>query len=342
MQILITGGCGFIGFNLAKTLKNKYGKNISIDIIDNLSRNGSERNLNIIKKNNYANNFYKIDCSNKSKLFNCINKKNYNVIFHLAAQVAVTTSILNPVYDFNSNLLSTINLLDIARNYKNKPLFIYSSTNKVYGNLSYLKLKESKTRYISSPKSINEQFKLSFNTPYGCSKGSADQYVTDFSKVYEFKSVVLRLSCIYGTYQNGIEDQGWINWIIKKSLRNKTINIFGNGKQVRDILNINDLCILFDKLINNSKKISQNTFNVGGSIKNSISILELIELMKKNNLSSKSKIFKWRNDDQKYYVSNIKSVSDFFSWAPEISIQMGISEMIDWLRDTSNHKYLKD
>lgn len=340
MNILVTGGCGFVGFNLIKFLKSKYKKNLSIDILDNLSRSGSERNLTILKNDNSFKNFFNIDCSSNLKLLNRINKTEYDVIFHFAAQVAVTSSIINPILDFNSNLLSTINILDYIRNLKKKPLLIYSSTNKVYGNLNYLHLREDKKRYISKPDSIDENFNLNFNTPYGCSKGASDQYITDFSKTYGFKSVVLRLSCIYGTFQNGIEDQGWINWIIKKSLNKRIINFYGNGKQVRDILNINDLCVLFDKLINKKSFIKSNTYNVGGSIKNSISLIELVDLLKSENLFSRYKVNKWRNDDQKYYVSNISSIKKDFGWSPKINTSDGIKEMIYWLKDQKNHKYL--
>ena len=342
MKLLITGGCGFIGFNLVKYLKSKYKSHISIDIIDNLSRSGSERNLFILKKNRLFNNFYKIDCSDNVKLLKNIKNKKYEIIFHLAAQVAVTSSIINPILDFKSNLLSTLNIINYIKNSKNKPLLIFSSTNKVYGNLKYLKLKENKKRYVSIPDSINENFNLNFNTPYGCSKGSSDQYITDFSKTYDFKSVVLRLSCIYGTFQNGIEDQGWINWIIKKSLNKKTINFYGNGKQVRDILNIDDLCNLFDKLINNINIISSNTYNVGGSIKNSISLIELVDILDQENLFSKYNVNDWRNDDQKYYVSNISKVKKDFGWSPKVGTKKGIREMILWLQDQKNKKYLSN
>jgi len=342
MNILVTGGCGFIGFNLIKFLNFNYKKNLTIDIIDNLSRSGSKRNLSELKKDKSFRNFFKIDCSNSLKLLNKINKNEYDIIFHFAAQVAVTSSITNPILDFNSNLVSTINILNYIKNLKKKPLLIYSSTNKVYGNLNYLNLRENKKRYVSKPDSIDENFNLDFNTPYGCSKGASDQYITDFSKTYGFKSVVLRLSCIYGTFQNGIEDQGWINWIIKKSLNKRIINFYGNGKQVRDILNINDLCLLFDKLINNKSIIKSNTYNVGGSIKNSISLMEFVDFLKNENLFSKYKINKWRNDDQKYYVSNISSIEKDFGWSPRINTSEGIKEMIYWLQDKKNHKYLLD
>lgn len=340
MRILITGGSGFIGFNLTKYLSNKYGKSVKIDILDNLSRKGSERNKKHIIKNKFAYNFFKFDCSNKRKLENTISKINYDIIFHLAAQVAVTSSIANPIKDFNDNLLSTINLLDIIRKKKSKPLFIYSSTNKVYGNLSYLNFKVSKKRIESDPKEIDEKFPLNFNTPYGCSKGSSDQYISDFSKTFNFPSVVLRLSCIYGTYQNGIEDQGWINWIIKNAMKKNDINIYGSGKQVRDILHVNDLCRLFDKIINSGKKITHEVYNIGGGYDNSISLLNLIDICKSNGFKFKCSFNQWRNDDQKYYVSNFTKAKNKFNWTPKISFNQGIDEMISWLSKLENKDYL--
>ena len=329
-KILITGGCGFIGFNTAIKINSKKYKVI---VIDNLSRKGVKKNYNILVKKKIP--VHLIDCKNKTKIKNTIKSIKPNYIFHFAGQVTVTNSILNPVDDLNENILSTVNILESIKYLNIKPTFIYSSTNKVYGDLKSLKILTTKNKYEPKNKKfygINENTKLDLRSPYGCSKGSAESYIIDYSKTYGFKYFIIRQSCIYGPFQYGQESQGWVSWIILRSFFKKKINIFGNGKQVRDILYIDDLTDFYFKLLDKSKKINSNIFNIGGAKINSISILELISILEnrlkiKINYSYK----KERDGDQKLYISDISRAKKLINWSPNIEKTTGINRLISWV-----------
>ena len=285
-KILITGGCGFIGTNASLFfLKKKF----KVYVIDDLSRVGSRNNLNYLK--NFKNFFFfKKKINNKIFLKNIISKNRFNLIIHLAGQVAVTTSIKFPYNDMETNLISTFNILESIRKYSKKTILIFASTNKVYGSIGKINLKKNKTRYSPIKKNfkgINEDHNLDFHSPYGCSKGAADQYVVDYARIYNIKTFTLRQSCIYGKFQTGLEDQGWIAWIIQSATKKKKINIFGDGKQVRDALYVTDLIDLYYKLFKLSKKINSNYFNVGGGTNNSISLIELLQWIKKKKTRTK-------------------------------------------------------
>jgi CDP-paratose 2-epimerase len=283
--------------------------------------------------------------SNFSSVSNIIKKIKPNLLIHCAGQVAVTKSVIDPRTDFNSNLLGTINILESIRLFSKKTKLINISTNKVYGNILNKRVSQSKRRYKFSGKikNINENYPLDFCSPYGCSKGAADQYVRDYSRIYGLDTVVLRLSCIYGNMQFGIEDHGWVTWITILSYFGKKIKIFGDGKQVRDVLFINDLVKLFFKL-SRSKKNVNKIYNVGGGIKNSLSIIELIDILeKKLNKINKYEKFNWRTADQKIYISNISKIKKEYNWSPKIGISAGLDKVIRWIRenDTNIKKILK-
>jgi len=330
-KVLITGGAGFIGSNSAlKFAKNGW----QIHLIDNLSRKGCKINLKNLKKKIKVK-FYKCDIENFKKLSSIIKKLKPKLIIHCAGQVAVTTSVKNPRSDFNSNALGTLNVLESIRLNSNKTKLIFLSTNKVYGDVSNRLLKTSKKRYSfkGKLKSIDEKYPLDLHSPYGCSKGAADQYVRDYSRVYMIDAVVLRMSCIYGNMQFGIEDQGWITWLTILSYFNKKIKIFGDGKQVRDILFINDLVNLFLK-ISKSKKNFNKIYNVGGGIQNSLSILELIEILnKKLNKKNRYNKYMWRPGDQKIYISNISKIKKNYKWSPKVKISQGLDKVINWIKE---------
>ena len=254
-------------------------------------------------------------------------------MLHCAGQVDVTKSIQNPKKDFDSNVVGTFNVLESLRLYSKKTKLIFISTNKVYGNINK-NLSVSKKRYFSkdAKKTIDENYPLDFYSPYGCSKGSAEQYVRDYSRIYKLDTIVLRLSCVYGIMQFGIEDHGWITWLSIASYFNKKIKIFGNGKQVRDVLFIDDLVNLFYK-ISNTKKLKHNIYNVGGGIKNSLSILELIaELEKVLSKKIEYKKFNWRQGDQKIYISNIERIRKDTGWYPKTKFSVGLSKLIKWIK----------
>lgn len=328
-KILITGGAGFIGSNTAFYFSKKGWK---IYLIDNLSRKGSENNLLNLKKN-IKNKFYKVDTSNFKKVSKIIKNIKPNLLIHCAGQVTVTKSVINPRNDFNSNALGSFNILESIRLFSNKTKFINISTNKVYGDVLNQKVTEINQRYDYSGKttSINEDYPLDLYSPYGCSKGIADQYTRDYSRIYDLDTIVLRLSCIYGTMQYGIEDQGWIVWLTIQSYFGKKIKIFGNGKQVRDALFVDDLVRLFFKL-SKSKKNTNKIYNIGGGNKNSISLLELINMLnKKMNKKNKFKKFQWRPGDQKIYISNISKIKKEYNWYPQISLSEGLDKIIEWI-----------
>ena len=331
-KLFITGGAGFIGYNCADFFLEKGFK---IKIYDNISRKGSKINLKRVLKNKSIS-FEKGDLKNFNLLNKSIKKFKPTLIINCAGQVAVTTSITNPRLDFESNALGTFNLLEILRKNNLKTKLIHLSTNKVYGELKNIKLEVKKKRYLykNNKNGIDETTQLDFSSPYGCSKGAADQYVKDYKKIYGLDTYVVRQSCIYGPNQFGIEDQGWVAWITLCSLINKKINIFGNGKQVRDILYIDDLVNLFYKIYTNRKKISKNYYNCGGGIKNSISILELIDTLQKyNRRKAKISFKKERKADQKIFVSNNKSLYKNFRWLPKTSKQQGIRKLYIWIKE---------
>jgi len=331
-KIFITGGAGFIGINAALFFQKK---NYKVKIFDNLCRKGSIANLKYINKSLI---FEKGDITNFKNIYKSIKKFKPNIIINCAGQVAVTTSIHDPKNDLISNTFGTFNILEALRNLKYKCRLIHLSTNKVYGKLSSVNFKEEEEKYIFLNKKlgIDENQNLDFQSPYGCSKGASDQYVIDYHRTFGVDGVVLRQSCIYGNNQFGIEDQGWIAWMTLCTIFKKRINIFGNGKQVRDILHISDLVNLFYE-ISKKKTIKSRVFNVGGGSKNSISILELIDYLKKiSNENIKIKFLKERTGDQKIYISNNQRVFRELKWKPKISKNKGLKLIYDWIKKNKN------
>lgn len=331
--VIITGGAGFIGSNTAARL---ISEGYRVVIFDNLSRKGSERNLEWLKGVGRFE-FIKGDVRDFSLLKRIFARNKFYAVIHLAAQVAVTTSVKNPREDFEINALGTLNLLEAVRQSEENPVFIYASTNKVYGSLEKLKVKEKHTRFVlpEFPDGIPEDFPLDFHSPYGCSKGTADQYVRDYGRIYGMKTVVLRQSCIYGPHQFGIEDQGWVAWFIKRALSGKPITIYGNGKQVRDLLFIDDLVELYVKIIENSP--DGRIYNVGGGKKNTCSLIELIRMIEV--LSGKRirlKFSDFRPGDQKVFVCDISRLERDLSWSPHTSVEEGVGRLFNWLKENNN------
>lgn len=317
MKILITGGVGFIGTNAALYFVKK---NHQITLVDNFSRKGVEINANFIKKNYPRIKIIKTNVSQIYKYKSELLKA--NVIIHLAGQTAVTTSIKNPYHDFKNNLLESFLLLDYLRKNNPKAIIIYSSTNKVYGDLS---------QYKNNFQPIDEKEKLDFISPYGCSKGAADLYFLDYSRIYGLKTIVFRQSCIYGPNQLGVEDQGWVAHFAKQFLFKKPITIFGDGKQVRDLLYVEDLLEAYELAIKNIEKSKGQVFNVGGGRKNSYSLLEVIKILEKE-FGYQIPIFfeKQRVGDQKYFVSKNEKIKKYLSWQPKTDFKKGLKNLINW------------
>lgn len=260
-----------------------------------------------------------------------------DVILHMAAQVAVTTSVEDPISDFQVNALGTLKLLELARSSRGKrPLFMYASTNKVYGGMEDVAIEENDTRYSyrDLPRGVPENQPLDFHSPYGCSKGSADQYVRDYARVYELPTMVFRQSCIYGLHHFGNENQGWVAWFTIAALLDRPLTIYGDGKQVRDILYIDDLVALFDLAVENGDRLAGEAFNIGGGPKNSVSLLELLDFLRDEVNPSLSVSFSdWRPGDQRIYVSDIHKARDAFGWEPRVDWKTGVKRLVDWAED---------
>jgi CDP-paratose 2-epimerase len=332
-KYLITGGAGFIGANYVARLL-KRGEDITI--FDNLSRAGSKLNLawlETIKGNSFE--LIEEDIRN----FDAIEKavKDVDVIVHLAGQVAVTTSVINPREDFEINALGTFNVLEAARKLEKKPIVLYSSTNKVYGGMESVRVLENELNYsyVDFPKGISEEFPLDFHSPYGCSKGTGDQYVRDYFRIYDLPTVVLRQSCIYGTRQFGVEDQGWIAWFIIALLSGKQISIYGNGKQVRDVLFVDDLLDFYDLCVENIETTAGKVYNIGGGSENKISIWKEFSPILEELLQKEISVNwgDWRPGDQKIYVSDIQKASTDLGWRPKITPKVGITKLYNWVND---------
>lgn len=334
MRLLITGGAGFIGSNAARFFIKRGDQ---VWIFDNLSRKGSNLNLNLLLNDYPRIKFIKGDILNFDLLKKQI--KNIDVILHFAGQVAVTTSIENPHNDFEINALGTLNVLEAIRQVNPKAIFIYSSTNKVYGSLEKEAIIESSKRYDykNLKKGISEEYPLDFHSPYGCSKGCADQYTHDYSRIYGLNTIVFRQSCIYGPYQFGVEDQGWVAWFIIAHLFKKKISIYGNGKQVRDILYIDDLLNAYERAIAKVKITKGKIYNIGGGEKFNLSIWREFEPLLKKTLPHKvvSAYDRWRAGDQKIYISDVTKANKDFGWKPKTTPADGIRILTTWL---SNNK----
>ena len=334
MKILITGGCGFLGSNIAKTLLEK---NHELMIIDNLQRHGSKKNFEWLKSSHDFI-FLKNDIVELETLSEDIIKFNPTTILHLAGQVAMTTSLEDPHRDFLVNAYGTFKLLELIRISLPSSKIIYSSTNKVYGDLEHLNYKESETRYKieNYEAGIPEEIRLEMSSPYGCSKGTADQYILDYSKNFGVKSIVFRHSSIFGKRQFSTFDQGWIGWFVKQAIDSKmnntelVFNISGDGKQVRDVLFSDDLVDLYIKAINS--EISGEVFNIGGGILNSLSLIELFgKLSDKLDIPYSVNFGPWRSSDQKVFVADISKVKEKLNWNPKITTDQGLDEMIKWV-----------
>lgn len=336
-KILITGGAGFIGINASAHFINA-GWHVSI--FDNFSRVGARDNIAWLKRN-YPGKFEVISgdvARDNAKLAKAVAP--VDAVIHLAGQVAVTTSVTNPREDFEKNALGTFNVLEAVRLSKNKPPLLFASTNKVYGGLEGARVAESKLRY-SLPGykfGVPESQGIDFHSPYGCSKGSADQYVRDYSRIYGLNTVVLRQSCIYGPHQFGIEDQGWVAWFTIANSFGRKVKIYGTGKQVRDVLYIGDLCRLYELALKNIKKVSGQILNVGGGPRKTLSLLELMPLLP----GIKYSFDKMRPGDQPVYISDIRKVKKLLGWEPKVSPKEGLIHLNKWVHENKKvlAKYL--
>jgi CDP-paratose 2-epimerase len=310
-------------------------------VFDNLSRSGCDTNLAWLRKTHDTNNF-KFVKGNLSD-FGMLQKvtEGADRVYHLAGQVAVTTSVQNPRLDFEGNAQGTFNTLEAARLVGNHPIFIYASTNKVYGGMEEVRVIEGATRYCYAdlPFGVPETQPLDFHSPYGCSKGAGDQYVRDYARIYNLRTVVVRQSCIYGYRQFGIEDQGWVAWFMIAALLRRPISIYGNGKQVRDILFIDDLLDAYDRIVSNIETTAGQVFNIGGGPQNTLSIWSEFRPILEE-LVGHAIPFSgtgWRPGDQPVYISDIRKAERQLGWHPQITVRGGIEHLFEWIRD---HQHL--
>jgi CDP-paratose 2-epimerase len=341
MKILVTGGAGFIGSHVAEYYAQQGN---DVKVIDNLSRDillkkkSKHTSFNWDYLHRYSNiEFIRGDIRDKDLL--CTVSDDIDIIIHTAGQTAVTTSVTDPRTDFETNVCGTFNVLEAARTSGNDPCVIFCSTNKVFGNnVNSVGVSETDSRYVFSDTKfkygIPETFSIDHceHTPYGCSKLSADLYVQDYAIRNEVKAGIFRMSCIYGTRQFGVEDQGWVAWFCIATLLGQPITIYGDGKQVRDVLYVSDLVNAFDAFISRSKKMQYGVFNMGGGSGFTISLLELLDLLEEYT-GKKSQITydAWRPSDQKVYISDIRKAEKILKWKPQVSPKKGVHNIVSWI-----------
>lgn len=331
MKAIITGGAGFIGCNAASRFLERGDE---VVLIDDLSRPGTQKNLAWLApqgrllpvKADIR------DAAHVEEIFR--DHSDAQLILHLAGQVAVTSSVADPRGDFESNAIGTFNVLEATRKAGIKAPFIFSSTNKVYGGMEDAQIVEREGHYCYAELSdgVPETRGLDFHSPYGCSKGAADQYVRDYHRIYGLNTVVLRQSCIYGYRQFGIEDQGWIAWFTIASVLGKPITVYGDGRQIRDVLFIDDLLDVYDAVASSIDAVAGRVYNIGGGPENTLSLLDLISYLehRRGETLEYGKAH-WRPGDQRVYISDIRLASRELRWAPRIGWRKGLGLLYDWV-----------
>jgi CDP-paratose 2-epimerase len=336
MKLLITGGCGFLGSNLAA---DAIARGDELVVFDSLYRNGSRDNLLWLQGQGKFS-FEHGDIRNQNDITRIVQSFKPDAIFHLAGQVAMTTSIANPRMDFEVNVMGSHNLLEAVRLHAPEATVVYSSTNKVYGDLEQYTYRETDTRYecIERPNGFDELTQLDFHSPYGCSKGAADQYMLDYSRIFGLKTVVFRHSSMYGGRQFATYDQGWIGWFCQKAVEakrgqiNEPFTISGTGKQVRDVLHADDMISLYFAAIEQIDTTYGQAFNIGGGMENSLSLLELFVMLEEV-ASTKLNFIKLspRESDQRVFVSDLAKARRVLGWEPTVSAREGVGRMVQWI-----------
>jgi CDP-paratose 2-epimerase len=336
--VLITGGAGFIGCNLAHRLLSTGS---SVILLDNLSRSGVEKNLRWLRKTHGEHVRAEIaDVRDAKAVMDAVAQARQ--VFHFAAQVAVTTSLDDPLHDFAVNGGGTLNVLEAIRAQADPPPLVFTSTNKVYGGLTDISLEQRNGRYeprdlALRTNGVSEDRRLDFHSPYGCSKGTADQYVLDYARSYGIKAIVFRMSCIYGPHQFGTEDQGWVAHFLIRAIEGNPIVLYGDGMQVRDVLFVEDLVDAFLLAQRNMDRHSGTAFNIGGGSANTTSLLELLDLIERMHGESPDiAMQEWRTGDQRYYVSDTRRFQQATGWKPRVGVEEGVRRLYEWLLDVQS------
>ena len=331
---LVTGGAGFVGSNLVDRLA-RDGRRVRI--LDNLSRPGVERNAEWLRRRHGGKiELVRADVRSAGALERAL--RDVEAVFHFAAQVAVTTSLDDPRDDFQVNLGGTFGLLEAVRRLPRPPRLFFTSTNKVYGALPDVELRRDGERYSPVREEIlrhgiSEERPLDFHSPYGCSKGGADQYVLDYARTFGLETVVFRMSCIYGPRQFGTEDQGWVAHFLLRALAGETISLYGDGRQVRDVLFVEDLVEAFLGAERRLPEIAGQAFNVGGGPDNTLSLLELLDLIAElTGRRPEVEHAPWRTGDQRYYVSDTRRLQRLTGWRSQVGVRQGVTRLLQWLR----------
>ncbi len=342
MKILITGGCGFLGTSVALQAA-AHGHRVSL--FDNLRRVGSTENLRVLTEAGQSgradqSKFYYGDIRSQGDVETVIQAVRPEAVLHFAGQVAMTTSIEQPRLDCETNILGTLNVLEAVRQFAPECMVLFASTNKVYGDLETLAVEEQKTRYVlpDFPHGVPESVGLDFRSPYGVSKGAADQYVLDYHRVYGLRTAVFRHSSMYGVNQHATFDQGWIGWFCQKALEQAAnpeapaFTISGNGKQVRDVLYADDICFLYFRALQKIEAISGEAFNIGGGMDNSLSLLELFDLLEgQTGTPLRFDRLPVRQSDQKVFVADLAKAQKHLGWFPQVSKTQGVEKVLAWL-----------
>lgn len=334
VKVLITGGAGFIGTNLADRLASTGSR---VTIYDNLSRAGVEKNVEWLRTQHGDLIQVEVaDVRDADRLRSAVHSAQQ--VFHLAAQVAVTSSLVDPRFDFDVNVGGTINVLEALRQMERPASLVFTSTNKVYGDLNDISLEKTRTRYQPlDPQlrlGVSENRPLAFHSPYGCSKGAADQYVLDYARSFNIPATVFRMSCIFGPHQMGTEDQGWIAHFLRQAIQEQPITIYGDGLQVRDVLFVEDLVDAFLLAQQHMSVVTGRAFNLGGGPANTISLIELLSAIEHiQGFRPDIEKGNWRRGDQQYYVSDVRSFRSVTKWSPKVGAQDGIRRLYDWFAE---------
>ncbi len=345
---IVTGGCGFVGSNLAAALVDD---GVDVVVLDTLVRVGSSENLAWLEEKARREGAGRLvhlraDTRSRTDVDDAFRRhaKGVTAVAHLAGQVAMTTSIERPRYDFEVNALGALNVLEAIREHAPGAVAMFSSTNKVYGDLAQYRHVETATRWTlpDHPRGLDERVPLDFHSPYGCSKGAADQYFLDYHRIFGLRTLVFRHSSIYGGRQYATYDQGWVGWFCAEVLRQKgeassggpvkAFTISGDGKQVRDLLHADDLVTCYRSAASAAERCTGQAFNVGGGIENSLSLLELFAELRA--LTGQEPTFErlpWRVSDQKVFVADCARAETTFGWKPRVAKEQGLARMLEWV-----------
>lgn len=342
MKIIVTGAAGFIGSAFVHSMATV--PDTQTVGVDNLSRRGAASNLSWLRQHAPTHVFEKLDVTSASDMDDLLRRhRDADAIVHLAAQTAVTTSIEDPQRDFEANARGTLNVLEAVRRHAPAAAFLFASTNKVYGSLEHEAMVNHGERYelARSPQGISESCPLDFHSPYGCSKGAADQYVRDYARIYGMRTVVFRQSCIYGPRQYGFEEQGWVAWFAIAAATGAPITVFGDGCQVRDLLWIDDLCDLYRSAITDIDSVKGRVYNIGGGAANALSVRQVLRMLEElYGRPLHSAQGPWRLGDQRIFIADTGNVTRDLGWTPTTSAADGIARLVAWV--TASGREIQD